>query len=136
MDCLEVLIENDFSVHRQSWYLALGKENSQKSLNRYKGYGALYCLPYTARPGHALETFIEGNHLLQSLWWFCLGQSESTVSVAWLVNKPMTLVAGQGPKWLRTFDIRGKFWMNCHVWKLYNMMLEKLYVLKCLWNFA
>jgi len=34
------------------------------------------------------------------------GQSESTVSVAWLVNKPMTLVAGQGPKWLRTFDIR------------------------------
>ncbi|XP_065666552.1 GATOR2 complex protein MIOS-B isoform X2 [Hydra vulgaris] len=34
------------------------------------------------------------------------GASESTVSVQWLQNKPRTLVAGQGSKWLRLFDIR------------------------------
>ena len=41
-----------------------------------------------------------------------IGLSESTVSLAWFPTQPRTLVAGQGQKFLRMYDLRGEFFSN------------------------
>ena len=38
-----------------------------------------------------------------------VGLSESTVSLAWFPTQPRTLVAGQGQKFLRMYDLRGEY---------------------------
>jgi len=36
-----------------------------------------------------------------------LGNSESTVGLAWLPTSPMCLATGTGSRWLRIYDLRG-----------------------------
>ena len=58
------------------------------------------------------------NHICEQWLLLVIGLSESTVSLAWFPTQPRTLVAGQGQKFLRMYDLRGEFFHKSshHFW--------------------